>query len=585
MNRRQFLAASAAATTPLSFAQAPSAAGRPNVILIMTDDQGYGDLSAHGNPALKTPNLDRLRSESVRFTDFHVTPMCTPTRSQLMTGRDALANGAMNVSSGRAMLRRGIPTMANLFAAGGYRTGIFGKWHLGDTFPYRPEDRGFQEAVGFPSSHIGSAPDAWNNDYQDDTYMHNGKRAPYKGYCTDVFFDEATRWIRASGDKPFFAYIPTNAPHGPLFVPDKYKEPYRHLAPALASFFGMIANIDENIGKLEASLTEAGLRENTIVVFLTDNGATAGFTFYNAGMRGQKTALWEGGHRTPLFLRWPGKKLAEPRDIDELTTVQDILPTLSELCGLAGPATGLNGISLAPLLRGVARVLPDRNVVIQFGRMNVGCPEYGDAVVLWKKWRLVSLSELYDIAKDPAQKDNVIEKNPALAERLRAHYDAWWAQVQPRLSSFEPVYIGAPEENPVMLSPTEWADSFFDQGVQIRTGLPRNGVWHINVVRGGPYEFVLRRWPKGVDVSLRAELPAHKGEWGGYPAGVALPVASAELSVAGRIVRQKSGAADKEVVFQVPLPEGRNRLQATFFDDAGRELCGAYYVYARYTGA
>src|SRR5574340_882895 len=197
--------AAGAALSPLALAPA----ARPNVIIILTDDQGYGDLSAHGHPEIRTPNIDRLHSESVRFTDFHSSPMCTPTRAQLMTGRDALYSGAMNVSSGRTLLRTDIPTMSEAFRAGGYRTGIFGKWHLGDSYPYRPEDRGFEETVWFPSSHIGSAPDSWNNAYFNDEYRHNGGRRRYSGYCTDVFFGDASRWIRAQAQasRPFFAYL------------------------------------------------------------------------------------------------------------------------------------------------------------------------------------------------------------------------------------------------------------------------------------------------------------------------------------------------------------------------------------------
>ncbi len=176
----------------------PEPAVPPNVIIVMTDDQGYGDLSAHGNPVLRTPNLDQLASQSIRLTDFHVAPMCTPTRGQLMSGRHALANGAMNVSNGRAILRKTIPTMANFFADGGYRTALFGKWHLGDNYPYRPQDRGFQETLTFQSSTLSSAPAFWNNDYFDDFYLHNGQLSQYPGYCTDVFFAEAMRWIKAA---------------------------------------------------------------------------------------------------------------------------------------------------------------------------------------------------------------------------------------------------------------------------------------------------------------------------------------------------------------------------------------------------
>src|SRR5262245_13300019 len=294
---------------------------RPNVILIITDDQGYGDLSINGNPILKTPNLDRLGAESIRLNDFHVAPMCTPTRGQLLSGRDALFNGAMNVGAGRAILRKSIPTMADFFERGGYRTGLFGKWHVGDNYPFRPQDRGFDETVTYPSSHLSSAPDYWNNDYFDDFYRHNGQLKQYTGYCTDVFFGEAIRWIKrqaAAGD-PFFAYIAPNAPHGPLFVPQQYRQPYANLPATQASFFGMIASIDENIGKLEQMLEHEGLRENTILIFMTDNGTSNGDVIFSAGMRGKKQSLYEGGHRVPFFIRWPEGGLSGPEVIDELT--------------------------------------------------------------------------------------------------------------------------------------------------------------------------------------------------------------------------------------------------------------------------
>ena len=342
----------------------------PNVLIILIDDQGYGDFSCLGNPVLKTPNLDKLHDQSVCFTDFHVAPMCTPTRGQLMSGRDCLANGAMNVSSGRAFLHKELPTMADIFSASGYRCGIFGKWHLGDNYPYRPQDRGFQETVWYPSSHIGSAPDYWDNDYFDDTYSHNGRRMKFTGYTTDVFFGEAMKWMRAqaAARQPFFCYLPTAAPHAPLFVADKYREPYKSQTRKVASFFGMIANIDENMDRLDAFLRETGLYDNTILIFMTDNGGTAGVPVFNAGMRGQKMDLWEGGHRVPCFIRWPAGKLRPPGDIAELTEVQDILPTLVDLCRLRKPAKAqFDGLSLAGLPARPARppARPDARRPIQ----------------------------------------------------------------------------------------------------------------------------------------------------------------------------------------------------------------------------
>jgi arylsulfatase A-like enzyme len=291
---------------------APCLAGLPNVVIVLTDDQGYGDLSCHGNPVVRTPHLDRLHAESVRLTDFHVAPMCTPTRGQLLSGLDAFRNRAMNVSSGRTLLRADVPTLADAFAAAGYATGIFGKWHLGDNFPYRPQDRGFEESIWFPSSHINSVPDFWDNDYFDDVYWHNGHRRQFAGYCTDVFFGEAIRWMetQARAGRPFFAYIPLNAPHGPLFVPDRYRGPVRlrlaeslpQLPPLtlpqqedLVSFLAMIENIDENVGRLDGALRAAGLADGTILIFFTDNGSTMGARYNkNAARTGARTVSPEG---------------------------------------------------------------------------------------------------------------------------------------------------------------------------------------------------------------------------------------------------------------------------------------------------
>ncbi|MBL8227621.1 MAG: arylsulfatase [Bryobacterales bacterium] len=555
---------------------------KPNVIVILTDDQGYGDLSSHGNPVLKTQHMDRLRAESVRLTDFHVMPMCTPTRGQLMTGRDALINSAMNVSSGRTLLRRDFPTMPEIFRNSGYRTGLFGKWHLGDSYPYRPQDRGFEESVWFPSSHIGSTSDAWNNDYFDDRYRHNGKLEQYRGYCTDVFFEEAMKWMKArhAAGEPFFTYIATNTPHGPLFVEDRYRNLYSGQPRNVASFFGMIHNLDDNLGRLEAMLRETGMRDNTILIFLTDNGGTAGVNLHNAGMRGRKITLWDGGHRVPFFIRWPEGKLTGGRDAGELAIVQDVLPTLIELCSLRAPAGAqFDGVSLAPLLRGTTKHLADRMAVIQFSRMNAARPQWSDATVLWRKWRLVSNSALYDVAKDPAQQHNMLAEFPEIAAKMRAHYDQWWSKVTPRLDTFLPVHIGSDQENPTLLSPTEWADSFFDQGVQIRAGERRNGQWHVLVEQDGEYEFVLRRWAREVDVPMRAGLPAHQGEVGQYPAGVALPIAKVTLQAGGRKLTRAIGADDREAVFTLPLQEGRILVQTWFHDEQNQEISGAYYVY------
>jgi len=271
-------------------------AQKPNVIFILTDDQGYGDLACHGNPWIKTPNLDKLHSESVRFTNFHVGTTCAPSRSGLMTGKYCNKVGVWHTVNGREILREGETTLAEKMKTAGYKTGIFGKWHLGDNYPFRPQDRGFDEVLIHGGGGVGQQPDYWENDYFDDTYFHNGKPQKYKGYCTDVWFSEALKFIKANKNKPFFCYLPTNAPHGPYNIADKYSNPYKN-NPNIPNpnFYGMITNIDENIGRLREELKKMGIDKNTILVFMTDNGTAAGVKFgkngevvsgYNADMRG-----------------------------------------------------------------------------------------------------------------------------------------------------------------------------------------------------------------------------------------------------------------------------------------------------------
>src|SRR5262245_1463242 len=570
--------------TALIAALPAAAATKPNVIILLTDDMGYGDLSCHGNPVLKTPNWDKLHAESIRLTDFHVTPMCTPTRGQLMSGMDAMRNGASSVSAGRSMLRPGIPTLPEAFAAGGYKTALFGKWHLGDSYPNLPQYKGFHEAVYHLGWGITSMADTWQNDLFDGRFFHNDKLQQYKGYCTDLFFDLGMAWMkeRAANKEPFLLYLPTHAPHGPHWVPDKYKALYKGKGPA--PFFGMVANIDENIGRLEKFLADSGLKDDTIVIYLNDNGATAGANVFNAGMRGRKTTYYDGGHRAACFIRWPNGGLGQPRDIGELTENQDLFPTLLDLCGVEKPkAAKFDGTSLAGLLKGTQDKLPDRTLVVQYAEQpNREKLEKGYACVMWKKWRLVHGTELYDLAADPGQQTNVASKHPDILKRLKDHYDAWWKEIEPLTEDFVPVIVGADEENPVRLSSADWAKIYCDNMNDLRSGRAKNGPWHIQAAKAGEYEIALRRWPKEADAAMAAGVPEFKAVDGGLPAGVALPVAKARLKVADLDETKLVAVTDKEVVFTARLPAGEKlRMQTWLSDASGKDLCGAYFAYVR----
>ena len=318
-----------------------SAAEKPNVVIVITDDQGYGDLSCHGNPILKTPKLDELYAESVRLKDYHVSPTCSPTRSAFLTGHWTNRTGVWHTIMGRSMLRENEVTMGQIFKDSGYATGMFGKWHLGDNYPYRPEDRGYTEVMRHGGGGVGQTPDYWDNAYFDGSYWHNGKPEAVKGFCTDVFFDYAKRFIKSSKEagKPFLAYIATNAPHGPMHAPEEFAKPYESVKNVgLQHFYGMIANIDDNVGKMRAFLDDEGLTDNTIFIFTTDNGSSSGWRTFNAGMRAGKGSEYDGGHRVPFFMHWPKGKLTGGRDVEPITAHVDVVPTLIDICGLQSPS-------------------------------------------------------------------------------------------------------------------------------------------------------------------------------------------------------------------------------------------------------
>ncbi len=360
----------------LAVASDETAAPRPNIIVVMTDDQGYGPVGAHGHPWIRTPHLDRLHSQSLRLTRFLVSPTCSPTRAALMTGRHPLRNGVSHTHSERERLTLEATTLPEVLRTVGYATGIFGKWHLGDEEEYQPHRRGFDEAFIHGAGGIGQAydcscADAPNNSYFDPVIKHNGSFVKTDGYCTDLFFTAALGWIKQQqeNDQPFFAYIVTNAPHAPFLAPPENEKRFtdRGFTKDQAGFYGMVENIDENMGRLLEKYENWGLAENTVLIFLSDNGMVGGtpsrpgvvmgtteqgepMLAYNAGMKGLKGSVDEGGVRVPFFVRWDGHVRAG-RDAPQLTAHIDLFPTLAELAGAEIPTDQVEGRSLLPIWR------------------------------------------------------------------------------------------------------------------------------------------------------------------------------------------------------------------------------------------
>jgi arylsulfatase A-like enzyme len=543
---------------------------RPNVLLVMTDDQGYGDLGCHGNEVIVTPNLDELYAQSIRLIDFHVDPTCSPTRSALMTGHYSSRTGVWHTIMGRSLLSRDEVTMADVFSANGYRTAIFGKWHLGDNYPYRPQDRGFEEVLIHGGGGVGQGPDYWGNDYFDDTYFHNGTATKFFGYCTDVWFEGALKFFEANKDRPFFCYLPTNAPHGPYNVADKYSKPYRDkgVAAGQANFYGMITNIDENMGRLMRRLKELGLEQNTILIFMTDNGTSGN---YAGGMRGKKGSEYEGGHRVPFFIRWPAGGLKSHADVDRLSAHIDVLPTLIDLCGLKKPTeVKFDGASLAPLLKGTAGNWPDRTLLVHSQRIEHP-KKWRKSAVMTQRWRLINGKELYDIQADPAQKKDIADANHDVVEKLRQSYEQWWADLSPAFDKYCYIVIGSDKQNPTRLMSHDWhgPNPVWSQEA-VLNGVVSNGFWAVEIERDGVYEFDLRRWPAEVDAAINDVIAD----------GKAIDATKARLKVADKDLSRPIPADAHYVRFQVELKACKTRLQTWFSDDNGTSR-GAYYVYAK----
>lgn len=574
---------------------------KPNVILVITDDQGYGDLAVHGNKIIKTPNIDAFHGESYHLTDFHVGPTCAPTRSALMTGRYANSTGVWHTIGGWSLLREQEKTLADMFSEGGYVTGGFGKWHMGDNYPFRPEHRGFKHTVMHGGGGVQQTPDFWNNTYFDDVYFKDGKPVQYEGYCTDVFFGEAIDFIKKNKENPFFCYIAPNAPHGPYNVPVNYYNMYKDLPDTVLQdkqkrFYGMITNIDDNFGKLRQTLKDLKVADNTILIFMTDNGTAAGeyynkktkvSTGFNSGMRGHKGSQYEGGHRVPFFIHWKNGDIYKATDINELTGVVDIMPTLAELCGISLPKDHLKiaGESIVPMLKN-PEMTNDRMLITDSQRIQ-SPKKWKSSAVMQNKWRLINGKELYNISNDKDQKNNIADKNPEKVAEMRAFYEAWWKEVSVDFDKEIYFKVGLEIENPIALT---CHDIHADNGnqpwnqVAIRNGDQGKGYWCLDIKETGKYKVSLRRYPVEADLLINTTVPAiTKEELPGLerelPEGRNLGYTKASVKIGKEINEEvKVSNTDKSADFVLDLIKGKTKMNANFYNKAGEKNV-AYYVY------
>lgn len=446
----------------------------------MTDDQGYGDLSLHGNPVLKTPHLDSIGAGGAQFTQFHVSPVCSPTRSSLMTGRWNYRTGVVDTYIGRSLMRPGEITLAEILRDGGYKTGIFGKWHLGDNYPMRSIDQGFEESLVCKGGGLAQPSGPPGNGYFDPVLEQQGHSVKKSGYCTDIFFDHALDFLERHKRDPFFLYLTPNAPHDPLQVDETWVAPFRGagLDDATAKIYGMVANIDHNTGRLLERLRQLGLERDTLLIFLTDNGPQQ--LRYNAGMRGRKGTVYQGGIRVPCFWRWPAR-IAPGTRIDRAAAHIDLLPSIVEVCGLRPPSgRAIDGRSLWPLLDGNAP-WRDRNLFFQWHRGDT--PQFGRAcAVRNQRYKLVDLKELYDLASDPAESTDIAPAFPGLIASLRQDYESWFGSVCAPGFDPSPIHIG---------SKTEPISILTRQDRRGPEGWDGPGYWQVFVERPGAYDVKL----------------------------------------------------------------------------------------------
>ncbi len=574
--------------TSIAFSKDESSSTPPNIVFVITDDQGYGDLSCHGNPVLKTPNIDHLASESIRLTDYHVAPTCSPTRASLLTGHWANRTGVWHTIAGRSLLKQSETTLAKILSSNGYATGIFGKWHLGDNAPFQPQDHGFQEVFIHGGGGVGQTPDFWNNAYLGGTYFHNGGPTKVNGWCTSVWFEQAKRFIQNQrlAKKPFFAYISTNAPHGPYHSNPDFREPYADQSKVTGSFFGMIAEIDHEVGNLRKWLANNGWSENTIFIFTTDNGTAGGAKVFNAGMRGKKGSPYEGGHRVPFFIHWPKANGNGGKNVSTLSHAVDIVPTLLDLCGVQTELP-FDGRSLKPLLVDQDDSFDWNDRILITDSQRVLHPEkWRSSCVMRHDFRLVNQTELYQISKDPGQRKNVANQYPEEVARLQAFYDAWWDELAPGFSELPRIRLGDPTQKVAMLTAHDWAitgPTPWNQSLIRKGAMPDEPVfWNVDFSQAGRYRITLRRWPAEIDQPINAPVqaqasPTDTDAFRQSPGHPFRDLREASLKI-GSIVRRKTfDDQATKVEFEVVVPAGPSELHANFSDEKELSL-GAYYV-------
>ena len=531
-----------------------TASDKPNVVFILSDNQSYYEMSCHGHADIKTPHIDKLAGQSVEFTNFHAPPFCSPSRAVILTGRHAMRSGVFTTISGRSILHKDEKTLPQFLQEHGYHSAIFGKWHLGFSYPYRPQDRGFDEVFVHGGGGVGQMEDYYGNSLFDKTFIHNGKVSPSKGYCTDVLFDRAMDYVEAKHKEknPFFCFVSTPVTHSPHHGP---KELVAQLKAegiqGNIQLYAQVQNLDANIGRMMKKIKELGLSDDTILIYASDQGMNDRGAPHGDNRKGLG---YDPAHHVPFMIRLPG---AKPKVVERIAGMIDFFPTILDLCGIKRP-NNIDGISLKPLLVEKKGYPKDRTLIIQCPRSRQAT-KWRNSAVKTDRWRLVNGDKLYDVTIDPRQNTDIAEKNPEVVNELRKAYEAYWADLPDQATTLSRHLIGHPDcEEEVILNGMDWyrGASPWNNGAYKR---PPNGAWAVTLCEKGRYQFECRFFPRAADKRIDAS--------------------KAEIKIGDHTAESDLAEGDKKATFELTLEAGDYDLEASFAK--GKKRFGALWVYVK----
>ena len=538
----------------------------PNVVIMLIDNHGYYELSCHGHAVVQTPRIDRLAREGVSFSDFNAPPFCSPSRAELLTGRYALRAGIHNTVGGVSILHKNERTLADFLKKAGYRTGVFGKWHLGNTYPYAPRFRGFDEVFIHDGGGVSQLPDYYGNTHMNATFEHNGQYVKSRGFSTDVLFDQGIDFIGRNQENPFLCYIATPAVHFPVLShPENRKrleargvDDQRNLP-----IYSMIENVDDNVGRMLDFLKESGLKDNTLVILASDQGVNdRGAETHRAGKTLNRGVQYDEKHQVYCMIQYPRLTDKQPGTCNQLAGMVDLLPTVLELCDISPPAN-LDGQSLIPLLGGPGQWDNERKLIVQCPRKRER-NKWENVSVKCQSWRLVDGNELYDVKNDRGQLVNLIDEQPDLVQALKAGYESFWRTIPPAGELLSAHTLGAAQARSTRLDGMDWYlghQPWTQQGLRNKTS---QGTWRIEVASAGRYRFELRRYPREAPRPIEA-----------VRAQVVIGSDKAEVSLTPDAT---------SAVVEMRLHKGEYDMKTYFYPETGEKDWGAYYVYVDYLG-